>query len=160
MKFLKIYKIIINEILDTSLFEHAYRLKHVKSNIISKRTQIARHILKLICYNENENTNHWIKEIKSWLQDIRLESHNIKNSIIIDKEEFFKLLYEDVFTDTTIIKDSIDIFTDNYFLINRYFVPQTDDEIKRKLLIIYKAISEYLYGEIDILNIDKNLRIM
>lgn len=151
---MKLYKILLNEIIDAVLFEQAYRLKLVRSDIISKRNQIARHILKLIFYKENENTNQWISEIKSWLVDIKTESYNK-----IDRKEFYNLLYKDVFDDTTVITDSIQLFKDKYYLICNKFSNQNEDEITSKLEIIYNVICNYLTSNnINIDIVDKNLR--
>jgi hypothetical protein len=90
-KMSKFDTLIYETIMNLKLFEHAFHLKDAQIQIRGFAFPIGKHIMKLIIYKDNPNTEHWIDEIENWTA----ESYEIllKNGMYFTKDNYFKLLY-------------------------------------------------------------------
>ena len=80
MRFRDLYDLVLR----VPLVEHAFRYKEACDKVAGKADTIGMHVLKLIVFERNDNTKHWIGEIHARVREIL--SVNVKNKIDIDYE--------------------------------------------------------------------------
>lgn len=156
------YNKVLEELIRTTIFEHAFHLKYVKDDMRSKSDVIGDHILKLILYETNENTNHWITEIKGWLLSIYKKSRKIKNKIKLEENDFYDSLYIEPFEECEeYIQSFYEEVCNQYPSLNNYFIAYSIPEVQNKLKDVYTKISKVMvlnkYSEEKIDNILKNI---
>jgi hypothetical protein len=80
---MRIYEILIDKLIETSLFEMAFDRKTAKNKITDLSPLIFEHLLKLFVFNYPQGRDHWITELNGWFKSINkiyLKSTNKKPS--------------------------------------------------------------------------------
>lgn len=68
---MRIIDLLLDRLSETRLFEMAFERKKAVDKAISITNQLSRHMIKLIMYDQCQETNHWCTEVDSWLHDIQ-----------------------------------------------------------------------------------------
>ena len=102
---MKITEMLLDKIIDSTLFEMASSRKDAKRLITGLSPQIFGHLIKLFVFNSINNRSGWIKEINSWLNDIddiylkpsnkKPDWQTIYNWMIFDSAPHYTALYID-----------------------------------------------------------------
>ncbi len=66
---MKIYEIVIDWLIETSLFEMAFARRAIIERLRSYQSQINRHALKIIAWPDSRDVPHWRHELTVWGND-------------------------------------------------------------------------------------------
>ena len=89
---MKITDIVANYIIESSLFEMAFKRKVVVDKVRNFQLQIARHLIIHLYYNVREETKSDLRsEIDTWLNDI--DDYRLKNNKKLDGYVYYQLLF-------------------------------------------------------------------
>ena len=83
---------------DTTIFEMAFDKRTMENKIRGLEQPINLHLIKLIRYTDEINARKHINDIVNWLEDIQDLDFNKKGKKF-SKELYYKLLFEEPFTD-------------------------------------------------------------
>lgn len=94
---MRIFEIITDSLLDSVLFEMAYRRREIESKITSLSSPICKHLIKVLKWQDDINYNKHIGDINDWLFDI--QRMRIKGNKKPSQHEYFTWMYTDVVSD-------------------------------------------------------------
>jgi hypothetical protein len=94
---------LLERIQRTYIFEMAFDKQTMENKIRGLENPINLHLVKIIRYEDNTNKQKHINDIMNWLDDIQDLDFNKKNKKF-SKELYFKLLFEEPFTDSSNVK--------------------------------------------------------
>lgn len=91
---MKIKDIIAHRLIETELFEMAFRRRVVLDKIRSLQLQIAYHLIKHIYYDvPDETKRHWEQEINAWLSTI--DDYRLKKGRTLDASVYYYHLFSE-----------------------------------------------------------------
>lgn len=91
---MKIKDILLDWVIETDLFEMAFKRKIVVDKVRDHQIQIARHLIKHLYYDVPEETKrHWAKEIDAWLSTI--DDYRLKGGKALDGSVYYELLFKE-----------------------------------------------------------------
>ena len=84
---MKITDIILDYILDTKLFEMAFRRKKILNDLLHQSGILSEHLVKLLMYPSSQSHDHWVGEVDGWLR--KTQRQKTKNKKRLDKGVYF-----------------------------------------------------------------------
>lgn len=139
-----------------TILEHAKYLKDAKIRIDGFAYPIGKHIIKLIMYNDNPSTEHWIHEIKTWTENCY--GMVLKDKMLFTKEFYFNILYVEQWEEYDFEKFIHQIEQENIGL-EKYKIQITSMEVEEKLKKALEKISNAMVMK-DRMIIDNILRML
>lgn len=94
---MKLFEIITDGILDSRLFEMAFRRREVESKITSLSSPICKHLIKILKWHDVLNYNKHVGDINDWIFDI--QRMYIKGNRKPTQNDYFNWMYNDVIRD-------------------------------------------------------------
>lgn len=121
----------------TTIFEMAHRRRDAVQFALNLSEQIAEHVLKILVFERGGHTQHWHKEINTWLRSI--QSKQLKSTgRPLPRQDLMRLLHEGPFEHLGEVKDRIRDAVRNY---PNHKIKQSDASvIHQQLASLYSAI--------------------
>ena len=154
-KLSRFVRFICETVMNLKLFEHAFPLKEAQKYVRFVAFQIGKHIVKLIIYRNNPDTDHWIHEVENWIEDCY--ETTLKNNMYFDKNDYFKILYIERWEEYIDFNGLIKRIEQKNNELKNYRIQKSDVEIAKKLKDALDGITDTMEIKDD-MAIDRILR--
>jgi hypothetical protein len=90
---MKLLEVLCEKLINSQLFENAYRRQEVESKITNLALPITKHLIKILKWRDPRNYQKHIRDIDSWIYDI--QTLTIKNGKRPTQQDYFKWMFID-----------------------------------------------------------------
>jgi hypothetical protein len=132
---MKITEIVLDKILDSFIFEQAFRRRDVETRITSLSLQVVKHLIKILKWRDDINYNKHCRDIDGWVSDI--QDLYIKGDKKPTQADYFQWMFNDVVRDESMIERNIRSMSRTYILPSI----RSDDEVFQLIKSILYQLS-------------------
>ena len=101
---------LIDLLIETRLFELAYKRKKVKDIIRDLSFNTSEELLKILMYKDSKNQSHWRGKFEGWMIKIKRSSRNT-----LKEKDLINLLYEEPLGEIWQLEDLIKDIEQDYY---------------------------------------------
>lgn len=120
---MRISDIIIDSILDSRIFEQAFRRRDAETRISSLTISIFSHLIKVLKWQDETNYNKNCSNIDEWIRQIQIIK--LKGNNKPSQSDYFQWMFNDVVSNEETVIRNIKSMSRTYILP----VIRTDDEV-------------------------------
>lgn len=135
---MKITDFITDWVLESPLFEMAFKRKDLEAKITAESYQIIKHLIKVLKWRDDANYNKHLGDINSWLFDI--QTYKIKGNKKPSQQDYYQWMFLDI------VQNEITVtrFIKGLYDYHRLPVIKDDFEVYNYLKKIMYTVSEQL----------------
>lgn len=129
---MKLLELMCDKIINSDLFEQAFRRQEVESQITNLAHPVIEHLIKVLKWDDPINYNKHIGDINEWMY--KIQRYKLKGNKKPYQCDYFQWMYTDWVTDA----DTISLWIRGLHRYSKLLVLRTDEEV-------YNIIRSILY---------------
>jgi len=136
----KLYDFLYNFLKESRMMEQANKRKVSMEKVDDLTLQVLKHIIKIVCFEDNQNRNHWKGEVSGWLGDMYLYAKT-KNGRLKQKD-LMNIMWYQLLESQSEFDDMLSIVDDEYM----YDLVDTPQNLYEKMYDVIENVCLILSG--------------